>query len=98
MIPNKVVAEPAISTALRESHLPGLDALRVVAVSIVMLYHFGLEWARGGYGVVVFFVLSGFLITWLLLRELERTGSIDIADFYRWRHCAYFPPRTCTRF
>lgn len=62
---------------------PALDGLRAVAVLAVMLYHAGVGWARGGFlGVDVFFVLSGFLITLLLLREWDRTGRLDLRAFW----------------
>ncbi|HWI30267.1 MAG TPA: acyltransferase family protein [Microbacterium sp.] len=62
-----------------------IQGLRAVAVVVVILDHF-LGWPAGGFiGVDVFFVLSGFLITGLLLREYERNGRISIADFYRRR-------------
>jgi peptidoglycan/LPS O-acetylase OafA/YrhL len=63
-------------------YLPALDALRAVAVLGVLAYHLDLAWAPGGFlGVDVFFVLSGFLITGLLLESLARTGSIDYRRF-----------------
>lgn len=59
-------------------HLPGLDGVRALAVVAVLLYHSDLLWMPGGFlGVDVFFVLSGFLITSLLLGEVSRTGRID---------------------
>jgi peptidoglycan/LPS O-acetylase OafA/YrhL len=64
-------------------HLVGLDGLRAVAVIAVVLYHADVAWIPGGFlGVDVFFVLSGFLITSLLLVELDRTGGIDFKGFY----------------
>ena len=64
-------------------HLVGLDGLRAVAVIAVVLYHADVAWIPGGFlGVDVFFVLSGFLITSLLLVELDRTGGIDFKNFY----------------
>jgi peptidoglycan/LPS O-acetylase OafA/YrhL len=61
----------------------GLDGLRAVAVIAVVLYHADVTWMPGGFlGVDVFFVLSGFLITSLLLVELDRTGRIDFRAFY----------------
>ena len=62
-----------------------IQGIRSVAVLLVVLNHlFG--WPRGGFvGVDVFFVISGFLITGLLLREGEKTGKVSIADFYRRR-------------
>ena len=64
-------------------HLVGLDGLRAVAVIAVVLYHADVPWVPGGFlGVDVFFVLSGFLITSLLLVELDRTGRLDYRAFY----------------
>jgi peptidoglycan/LPS O-acetylase OafA/YrhL len=66
-----------------DAYYPALDGLRAAAVVAVMLYHGGVSWARGGYlGVDVFFVLSGFLITGLLVAEWKRTGAIDLARFW----------------
>jgi peptidoglycan/LPS O-acetylase OafA/YrhL len=62
--------------------LPALDGLRAIAVFTVIVYHFGFESVPGDLGVSAFFVLSGFLITWLLLKEYDRTGSISIRRFY----------------
>ena len=63
--------------------LVGLDGLRAVAVIAVVLYHADIPWMPGGFlGVDVFFVLSGFLITSLLLVELDRTGRLDFGRFY----------------
>src|SRR5690606_31232583 len=59
-----------------------IEGLRAVAVLLVMLFHAGLP-VNGGYvGVDVFFVISGFLITGLLLREVEASGKISFVDFY----------------
>ncbi len=71
------------SSPSRREILPHLEGLRGVAVLAVLLFHLGLSGVQGGFtGVDVFFVLSGFLITGLLLRERERTGRIDLAAFY----------------
>lgn len=60
-----------------------IDGLRAIAVVAVVAYHAGMPGVSGGFvGVDVFFVISGFLITGLLLRELGATGSISMADFY----------------
>ena len=62
---------------------PALDGLRALAVSAVLLFHLGVPWMPGGYlGVSVFFTLSGFLITTLLIRERVVTGGIDTRAFY----------------
>ena len=70
----------------RLRHMPALDGLRAAAVAAVLLYHGDVAWARGGYlGVDAFFVLSGFLITSLLLVEWQRTGGIALPQFWRRR-------------
>jgi peptidoglycan/LPS O-acetylase OafA/YrhL len=64
-------------------YLPALDGLRAVAVVGVLLFHGGVSWMPGGFlGVDVFFVLSGYLITTLLLRERVGTGGIDLRQFW----------------
>jgi peptidoglycan/LPS O-acetylase OafA/YrhL len=63
--------------------IPEIDGLRAVAILLVALFHAGLPGMTGGYiGVDVFFVISGFLITRLLVDEFMQTGAIDILDFY----------------
>ncbi|HZY65973.1 MAG TPA: acyltransferase family protein [Rubrobacteraceae bacterium] len=65
------------------SYLPGLDGMRALAVIAVLLYHAGLTWVPGGFlGVEVFFVISGYLITALLLAEWRQKGSIDLKAFW----------------
>jgi peptidoglycan/LPS O-acetylase OafA/YrhL len=60
-----------------------IDGLRAVAIAAVLLCHAGIPFLAGGYvGVDVFFVISGFLITRLLLGEIERTGRISLGRFY----------------
>ena len=62
---------------------PDIEGLRAVAIVLVLLYHASVPGFAGGYvGVDVFFVLSGFLITGLLLREIRRTGTISLPSFY----------------
>lgn len=62
---------------------PGLDGIRAIAVAGVLVYHLDLGWLPGGFlGVDVFFVLSGFLITTLVLEELERSGRVGFRAFY----------------
>jgi peptidoglycan/LPS O-acetylase OafA/YrhL len=67
----------------RLSYLPALDGVRALAVLAVLCYHGGRSWAAGGFlGVDAFFVLSGFLITSLLLSEWGATGEIDLKAFW----------------
>ena len=64
-------------------YLPGLDGLRALAVLAVIIYHADSSWLSGGFlGVEVFFVVSGYLITLLLLAEQERTGRISLRAFW----------------
>ena len=68
---------------VRLSYLPGLDGLRAFAVIAVLLYHAELTWIRGGFlGVEVFFVISGYLITTLLLTEWHQQGRINLVGFW----------------
>jgi peptidoglycan/LPS O-acetylase OafA/YrhL len=67
----------------RVPYLPGLDGLRALAVIAVIVYHANSSWLPGGYlGVEVFFVISGYLITLLLVAESERTGAIQLRQFW----------------
>jgi len=71
------------STANRFGYQPGLDGLRAVSVIAVLLYHAGFERLSGGFlGVEVFFVISGFLITSLLLEEHELHGRVSLRAFW----------------
>ena len=69
--------------SVRGRRLPALDGVRALAVLAVLAYHLDFSWARGGYlGVDLFFVLSGFLITSLLLEEHEDTGTLRLGAFW----------------
>jgi peptidoglycan/LPS O-acetylase OafA/YrhL len=73
-------------------YMPGLDGLRALAVIAVLLYHAGLSWIPGGFlGVEVFFVLSGYLITALLLAEWRAHGSVALKAFW-WRRARRLLP------
>jgi peptidoglycan/LPS O-acetylase OafA/YrhL len=74
--------EPA-GTDARLPHVGGLDGLRALAVLSVMAYHNGFDWIPGGfYGVDVFFVLSGYLITSLLVAEWRASGTVRLGSFW----------------
>ncbi|WP_198586953.1 acyltransferase family protein [Glycomyces xiaoerkulensis] len=71
---------------------PDIEGLRAVAVGVVIAAHIGFPFTAGGYvGVDVFFVISGFLITALLLREIDRTGRVSITKFYARRAVRLLP-------
>ncbi len=83
-IPPRRPAGATTPTGLR--HVPALDGLRAVAVIAVLAYHADLTWTAGGFlGVEVFFTLSGFLVTGLLLAEFRGRGRVDLPGFYRAR-------------
>ncbi|MEI7447463.1 MAG: acyltransferase family protein, partial [Burkholderiales bacterium] len=64
-------------------HMPGLDGVRAIAVLAVVVFHMDESWLPGGFlGVDVFFTLSGFLITSLLLAELDASDKVDFKRFY----------------
>lgn len=64
-------------------YIPGLDGIRAIAVLAVLLYHADVPWMPGGFlGVDMFFVLSGFLITSIVLTEIEKTGRLNFKRFY----------------
>ena len=74
---------PKPATGGRIGYLPALDGLRATAVAAVVLYHLGVPFIPGGYlGVDLFFVISGFLITTLLVEEARRTNRIRIGTFW----------------
>lgn len=74
------------------TYMPGLDGLRAFAVLSVILYHLSVSFFSGGFlGVDLFFVLSGYLITGLLLREWQTTGRLDLKRFWIHRFRRLFP-------
>ena len=74
-------------------YIPAIDGLRAVAVIAVMLYHLGFNWIPGGFlGVDLFFVISGYVITRLLLDSIQRSGGLDLRAFYMARIRRLLPP------
>lgn len=82
------------SPAAPSGHLviPSLDGLRALSFLLVFVGHAGAWWLPGGFGVTVFFFLSGFLITTLMRVEHERTGSLNLKHFYVRRMLRIWPP------
>ena len=74
-------------------YIPAIDGLRAIAVIAVMLYHLGFNWIPGGFlGVDLFFVISGYVITRLLLDSIQRSGGLDLRGFYAGRVRRLLPP------
>ena len=85
-------AKEQAPTRPKSRYIPALDGLRTLAVVAVVLYHLNLTWAQGGLlGVTIFFVLSGYLITRLLINEVSKTGRIDLKNFWIRRIRRLFP-------
>ncbi len=96
------VIDHELTEILHAKVISGLDALRALAVALVLADHylimdhlFGTHPNLGWLGVMIFFVLSGFLITSILLREHEATGTISLREFYRRRAFRIFPAFYC---
>ena len=76
---------------------PDVEGLRAVSIVLVVLYHAGVPGLTGGFvGVDVFFVISGFVITGLLLRERNRSGGTSVLNFYARRCRRIIPAATAT--
>jgi peptidoglycan/LPS O-acetylase OafA/YrhL len=70
-------------SASSNRYIHSVDGLRAVAVIAVLLYHLGIGWIPGGFlGVDLFFVISGYVITGLILDSIERSGGLDLRAFY----------------
>jgi len=88
------MADPQHNTAGRSTYRPEIDGLRAIAVLAVMLYHTGYPWFRGGYlGVDVFFAVSGFLITGILVGNAEH-AAMPLSRFYMRRIRRIIPALT----
>lgn len=91
----KLGAYSQLQARIRLPSIPALDGIRAIAVFLVLFYHISnvvpLPVLPGPLGVLGFFVLSGFLITWLLLKEREKSGSISLKGFYKRRALRIFP-------
>lgn len=76
----------------KHAYRPDIDGLRTIAITSVVLFHASFSWMSGGFiGVDVFFVISGYLITRLLVDEAESTGDISFSNFYSKRVKRLFP-------
>lgn len=72
-----------MATETEKNYIPGLDGMRAISVLMVLVGHFGLSHiVPAGFGVTIFFFISGFLITTLLIAEYKRDGRIGVKDFY----------------
>jgi peptidoglycan/LPS O-acetylase OafA/YrhL len=82
-----------VATKRGIQYIPAIDGLRAVAVIAVILYHLGVSWIPGGFlGVDLFFVISGYVITRLLLDSIQERGGLDLRDFYMARIRRLLPP------
>src|SRR6478735_7378950 len=95
----KPASEPGTSAAhapraSADFHIPSLDGLRAASFMVVFLSHAGLAdyGIPGGFGVTVFFFLSGYLITTLLRLEHMNSGAVSLRDFYLRRVLRILPP------
>jgi len=83
----------AVANAKGEFHIPSLDGLRALSFALVFAAHAGLDHVvPGGFGVTVFFFLSGFLITTLMRREFDKRGTVSLKNFYVRRALRILPP------
>lgn len=83
---------PSLPAEAEYGYIPGLDGIRAIAVLIVIIAHFEItNLIPGGFGVTIFFFISGFLITRLLLAESKKKGRIHLKDFYVRRIVRLYP-------
>ena len=73
-------------------HISSIDGLRAIAVTAVVLYHLGISWVPGGFlGVDLFFVISGYVITRLILDSINQSSALDLRAFYAARLRRIYP-------
>lgn len=85
------VCQPAEAGTRGHTKIPGLQGLRACAVIAVFLHHVKICAPGGKIGVYVFFALSGYLITTLMIREMIRTGHVNLGNFYIRRILRLYP-------
>ncbi|MGO4839948.1 acyltransferase family protein, partial [Rhizobiaceae sp. 2RAB30] len=89
------IAYVAGASVEKATHRPEIQGLRAIAVGLVVIFHLWPAALPGGYvGVDVFFVISGYLITGLLVRSAERDGHVSLIDFYSRRARRLLPAAT----
>ena len=77
---------------LASTYIPAIDGLRAVAVFAVLLYHLGIKWLPGGFlGVDLFFVISGYVITRVILDSIQSANGLDLREFYYGRVRRLYP-------
>ena len=77
---------------LASTYIPAIDGLRAVAVFAVLLYHLGVKWLPGGFlGVDLFFVISGYVITRVILDSIQSANGLDLREFYYGRVRRLYP-------
>ena len=78
--------------ALASTYIPSIDGLRAIAVFAVLLYHLGIKWLPGGFlGVDLFFVISGYVITRVILDSIQSANGLDLREFYYGRVRRLYP-------
>ena len=77
---------------LASTYIPAIDGLRAIAVFVVLLYHLGIKWLPGGFlGVDLFFVISGYVITRVILDSIQSANGLDLREFYYGRVRRLYP-------
>src|SRR6202142_4727252 len=91
--PDTSASPHATRSATGKSRVLALDGLRAFALLIIMGYHFGVGWLQGGFfSLDIFYVLSGYLITGLLLGEYRRRSAVTLSAFWLRRAQRLLPP------